>query len=107
MHVNARGLETKACATLQGSSHKRKEQYKSIRGSFLFLCFVDIFAMGQYWELINIDRREVFPNRRRNIKMGGMIAVFTELVDYLIIPTRRTVSTLTKEEVHWKSQTGV
>lgn len=67
MHVNARGLMTKACTTLQGSSHKRKEQYKSIRGTFVFLCFVDTFTMGQYWNLINVDRREVFPNRRRNI----------------------------------------
>ncbi len=39
--------------------------------------------------------------------MGGMNTLFTELVDYLIIPTRRTVSTSTMEEALWKIRARV
>ena len=62
--------------------------------------------MGQYWKLINVDRREVFPNQG-SVKMGGMGAVFTKLVRYLAVPSSRPAQpTGAEEEVPSKIQSS-
>lgn len=55
-----------------------------------FILNLTIYStMGQYWILINVDRREIFVNHG-SVKMGGMRALFTQLVEYLTLPTPRT-----------------
>jgi len=92
LHVNARSSSLNIVR--HGNSRNKKSALNT-----LILGVDDILDMGQYWILINVDRREQFGNHG-SVKMGGTRAVFTGLIPYLTLHTSRTALSPAAEDGH-------